>query len=524
MLHALQRAVPRWSAMGLVVVGSAFAVAPGHAAPADTARTAAWFDAHKARAPLLRGFLQRMPKGADLHSHLSGAVYAESYLRWAADDGLCVDTVTLRFLRACDPDNEAHLPARELPTKSGAYNALVDRMSTRNLASAWRSGHDQFFDAFSAFPPGPGTPERLAAMAGEVADRAARQQVLHLELMNTLRGDAVRELGSGLPWAAETDFARRLQWLQAQGLAQLVDDGRKDLDAADAAYRQHMQCGTPQARPGCTVSVRWLQQSTRTGPPEQVFAQLGYAFALAAAEPRVVGLNLVAPEDHPIALRDHALQMAMIGFLSRHWPQVRIALHAGELTLGLVPPEHLRDHIEQAVQVAGAHRIGHAVSIGHEDQARLTMAAMRRKGVAAEICLTSNDVILGVKGAGHPLPDYLAAGVPVVLASDDEGVSRIDLSNEYLRAAQEHGLRYRQLKQISRNSLEHSFLPGASLWRDLARGQTAAACSRDSPGRVRLSAACRALLDTSERARRQWALEQAFERFEQLPDWRAAAR
>ncbi len=36
-----------------------------------------------------------MPKGGDLHSHLSGAVYAESFLAWAAGDGACVATATL---------------------------------------------------------------------------------------------------------------------------------------------------------------------------------------------------------------------------------------------------------------------------------------------------------------------------------------------------------------------------------------------------------------------------------------------
>src|SRR5262245_48368545 len=46
--------------------------------------TAAWFEAHRHSPGMLRGFIQRMPKGGDLHNHLSGAVYAESYLAWAA--------------------------------------------------------------------------------------------------------------------------------------------------------------------------------------------------------------------------------------------------------------------------------------------------------------------------------------------------------------------------------------------------------------------------------------------------------
>jgi adenosine deaminase len=86
------------------------------------------------------------------------------------------------------------------------------------------------------------------------------------------------------------------------------------------------------------------------------------------------------------------------------------------------------------------------------------LGEMSRRKVAVEINLTSNDVILGVRGKDHPLPAYLAAGVPVVLSTDDAGVSRIDLSNEYFRAARDYPLGYRDLKAIARNSIEYSFL------------------------------------------------------------------
>jgi adenosine deaminase len=86
------------------------------------------------------------------------------------------------------------------------------------------------------------------------------------------------------------------------------------------------------------------------------------------------------------------------------------------------------------------------------------LAEMRTRGVAVEINLTSNDIILGVRDKDHPLPTYLAAGVPVVLSTDDAGVSRIDLTHEYFRAARDYGLSYRTLKGIARNALDHSFL------------------------------------------------------------------
>ncbi len=495
------------------------------AAPMDTSRAAAWFESHKERTPMLRQFLQRMPKGADLHSHISGAVYAESYLKWAAEAGYCVDTQKLSILATPCSEGGNVVPAGKLT--SATFAALVDRMSTRNLAFAGRSGHDQFFDSFAIFGPASSIPGRQAAMLAELADRAAAQHTQHLELMTTLQGSAVKQLGSGLPWQgdkSDTDFARRRQWLLDKGLGKLVEAGRSDLDKLDAAYGPLQGCDTPAAKPACGVSVRWLQQSSRTNPPEQVFAQLAYAFELAKADKRVVGLNLVAPEDDLVALRDYRLHMEMIGFLGRLAPDVNIALHAGELALGMVPPGNLHSHIRDAVTVAGARRIGHAVDIGYEDGARELLQTMKDKGVAAEICLTSNDVILGIKGKDHPLPDYLAAGVPVVLASDDEGVSRIDLTNEYLRAARDYGLGYRQLKQLSRNSLSYSFLPGPGLWHDPAIGSPAPACQKDAIGAAKPSDACAAFLATSEKATRQWALEAEFETFEKLPDWTRSGR
>jgi adenosine deaminase len=97
------------------------------------------------------------------------------------------------------------------------------------------------------------------------------------------------------------------------------------------------------------------------------------------------------------------------------------------------------------------------------------LAEMRKRQVAVEINLTSNDVILGVRGKDHPLPAYLAAGVPVVISTDDAGVSRIDLTNEYFRAARDYGLGYRMLKAIARNALIHSFLDAGQRRKELDR-------------------------------------------------------
>ena len=168
------------------------------------------------------------------------------------------------------------------------------------------------------------------------------------------------------------------------------------------------------------------------------------------------------------------------------------------------------------MEQAHAERIGHGVDVMYEDHPYDLLREMAAKHVMVEINLTSNDVILNVKGEDHPLPFYLAAHVPVALSTDDEGVSRIDLTHEYVRAAVTYHLTYPQLKQMVRTSLEHSFLSGASLWA-VATPETlsepVAAC-RGQLGAAAATGACAALVAGSEKAKQQWELEHRFHTFE----------
>ena len=473
-----------------------------------------------------------MPKGGDLHTHLSGAVYAESYLAWAAESGedYCVaiqekslDLKKCNSVRDACPSGRCGADRSLVPIASvlndpHLYNRLIDLMSTRNVAFAGQSGHDQFFAAFSQF--GPVSKLRLDDMVAEVASRAASQHTYYLELMLTLQGDKVRALGKGIQSEVDRmDLASARMQLVERGLLQYVAAGQKDLDTLVAEADRTMRCREKDPHPGCSVTIRYLQQTTRTGSLSEVFAQLAYAFELAQADPRVVGINLVAPEDDRVALRDYASQMRMLDYLASLKPNVNIALHAGELTLGMTRPEELRVHIRQAIELGRARRIGHGVSVFYEDDALGLMAEMRKRDVAVEICLTSNDVILGVRGEQHPFQAYRAAKVPLTLASDDEGVSRIDLSHEYLRAALTYQLGYRDLKTLARNSLHYSFLPGLSLWRRHDPFEAVEACAGVPLGSPSPPSTCATFLTSSERAREQWRLEAQFVAFEAL-DWK----
>ena len=100
-----------------------------------------------------------------------------------------------------------------------------------------------------------------------------------------------------------------------------------------------------------------------------MFVQTALAAALVRADPRVAGLNFVGPEDYRVAREDYRDHMAVIGFLTKKTAtesEVPVALHAGELWLGLVPPDDLTFHIREAVETAGAKRIGHGVALAFE--------------------------------------------------------------------------------------------------------------------------------------------------------------
>ncbi len=156
-----------------------------------------------------------------------------------------------------------------------------------------------------------------------------------------------------------------------------------------------------------------------------------------------------------------------------------------------------------------AERIGHGVSVMYENDADGLLRLMKQRRILVEVNLTSNDLILGVRGAEHPFPVYRKYAVPVAISTDDEGVSRTHLTQEYERAVLTYGLRYADLKEMVRNSLEYAFLPGASYWRDGTYRLPAAPCAAGTKTK-----SCQAFLKESEKARLQLDLEDRFRDFE----------
>ena len=475
------------------------------------AAAARYFESIRKSPPQMLAFLKKMPKGADLHSHLSGAVYAESYIQWAADMKLCVHQVTTVLSQAPCDEKSGQVPVTQALTNPSLYGKLIDSWSMRFWNSTINNGHDQFFNAFGRF--GMATWGQNGKMLAEVASRAAKGHVLYLELMLTPDGGASSQIGQKVGW--DGDFNGTLNRLKSSGIDSAVATGVKTIEDAEQEKNKLLKCGTPQADAGCSVTIRYISQVSRGATLGPVFAQMVTGFALASdPNSKVVALNLVQPEDSLLSMQNFTTQMEMLDFLHTQYPHAHISLHAGEFAPGMVPPEGLTFHIRQSIMKGHAERIGHGVSVMFEDDPYDLLKEMARRNVMVEICLTSNDTILGIRNEQHPLNTYLQYGVPVTLATDDEGVARSEISREYLKAAEEHGLGYTQLKTMARTSLQFAFIPGPSLWTDFKGFVTVVQCENDQPTGGSVSNACKQFLASSEKARLQWKLEEEFKTFE----------
>jgi adenosine deaminase len=560
-------------------MGAAPVTAPGGAPrSADQAFQAARQDPNA-----LRAFLLEMPKGGDLHHHLTGAVYPEVLIQLASYEGLSVDlasssvqqcqgvpgthagipiaaptadcgacadasscaTPATRCMSGTKTLTGSFVPACCLCSNSALYDNFVNALSMRGQPWGTLAAHDHFFAIFDKL--GPAAYDAPSVLA-QLRQQASRESVLYLESMSSALRPPGEELtsfqalfsaGDSSPGAA---FCKQLMAGPLDTSA-IGDDGRKVLAAADALGRQTaaamagqidassklLGCETHPDAPGCEVTVRRQIEMHRTLIPIVICQEALLGFAASHADRRhMVGINIVAAEDAYLARINYLPDMNLIGNLGRIYPEVGRALHAGELAEGLVPPNDLRFHIAAAVCTAGAERIGHAVDVTYEADSEgllRELAGGKRSGsctgpgaagpVAIEINLVSNAQLLGVQGREHPLPLYVARGVPVVLATDDPGIMRTSLTEQYRVAGLDYPkLRYSDLRTFNRNSLEFSFLTGASIWEDSGAYRRPVAACRAAAGGLDLDRCATWARSQGDKAQLQVELERRLRRFE----------
>ena len=437
---------------------------------ANEAATARHFSALIAGEPKmaeLTMFFSQMPKGGDLHHHYSGSIYAEQYVDWIDKQGLCVYKSSYRI----ESNKEAVARERAKPvaerTCLSSGEILADDYTYRELLQRWSAkdfdNHGaiqpppdrQFFQTFGLF----GAVSNANFNEGllELKKRAIQENVGYIETMFKLA-----------PMTSNPDFDAKIRAAGDNDAA--LTDAMRSWSAAleqDAGFAKGLSdyvAKVGQAHANVDderFTMRYQAYVVRLVSPSLVFSSMLSAFKAAGASPLIVGVNIVGQESAPPSMRDYTLHMKMFQYLKTQYPNVKLALHAGELALGDVPPDGLRFHIDQALNVAGASRIGHGIDLAHETNAAAIMHTMRERDIPVEINLTSNSFISGIKGDNHPLTLYRKYGVPYVISTDDAGVTRHTLAQEYVQFASRYKPDYAEIKKVSYNSLRYAFLPEA---------------------------------------------------------------
>lgn len=478
----------------------------------------------------LQKLILEMPKGADLHNHTSGAISMESLIKWGAEDGACIDTTT--FYASAGPCANGSVPISDALTNQTLYKAIVEAWSMEGWKGTLVGGHQHFFDAFGKYGAVQ-TSARADDMLAEVLSVAGKNKQVYIELMQGFGSGTVGNIADGIlplgdAWSATYLLQKRMELMANPTFATALAASQKSIVDSIAGARVLLGCAGATPDPGCDVEVRMIVAANRTKSRAYVFGQWVFGYELAQVEPNVVGLNLVSPEEDASSLANYDDEMMAMGVLhdfNSNGPgrlPVHFGLHAGELIPDVLPmtPEgqaELTYHIRRAIEVAHAKRIGHGVDVlGETDGAGPNdlLADMAKMGVAVEICLTSNAQLLGASGDKHPVKKYMAAGVPVAIATDDEGILRIDPTHEYVRAVEEQGLTYPEIKKITRMSLEHAFVAGNSLWKTADDfTERATECAADKPEGAP-SAGCESFLKANDKARLQWKQEANLAKFE----------
>src|SRR5215469_17039958 len=223
----------------------------------DTVITAATFEAARENRTTLRAFLHRMPKGGDLHTHLAGAVYAERFIAWAAQQELCTDPQKVVVPKP-QCDRAGAVRASDAMRDQQLYNQLVDAFSMRAFlpTPALPTGHDEFFAAFEKFGEVSGS--HFADMTIDQLRRYDSENVQYVEFMvsSSCRDDRDRFVKA---ISETTDDASKLKALEASGLGDCVAARRSALTAAIGKIRTALACDTRDAQPGCGVTFRYIR-------------------------------------------------------------------------------------------------------------------------------------------------------------------------------------------------------------------------------------------------------------------------
>lgn len=325
--------------------------------------------------------------------------------------------------------------------------------------------------------------------------RAAPKVLLHDHLDGGLRPATVIELArdqkyAGLPTTDPGELARWFRASAASGSLALYLRGFAHtigvMQTDEAIERVAYECGEDLAKDGVVYAESRYAPvfSTAKGLSlQQVIAAVGRGFARAEARHRVAMRQIVC------AMRDRtdSLEMARLAVANRdrgvvgfdiageeagypaekhleafslcHRENFSITIHAGE---GFGPPS-----IWQAIQICGAHRIGHGVRLiedmtlenGEVTKLGALASYVRDKRIPLELCPSSNvDTGAAASLEAHPIRHFLAQRFRVTVNTDNRLMSDITLSEEFHRLGDVLPIGLTDVEKLTINAMKSAFV------------------------------------------------------------------
>lgn len=422
----------------------------------------------------LTAFFSQMPKGGDLHHHYSGSIYAEPLLAHAIAKNFYLNTQTMTVSQEKQTGTDWVLfsDLQKNGQLEDYKQKIMHKWSIKDYNDANYPSDKQFFESFMKFEPA--TMNNFEAGLLELKNRAVKENVSYIETQ-------LSTIPCAIPTNDLAQYNTQLRKLVANKNEKAV------MQALDSLYTIFIQkyakkyatdfntnfvgkMHTALKIDDKQFTMRYQNFVLRFMEPVDLFKNLVVAFISADSSMLMAGVNIVAPEDGETSMKDYELHMLLFKYCHSRFPKVKYTLHAGELTLGLVRPEELTWHINAAVYTAGANRIGHGVDIAYEEKSYDLMRYMAKNNIPVEINLVSNEFILKVKENRHPILLYKEFGVPIIISTDDAGILRTNMTEQYVLLAKRYPvISYTDIKQFVYNSINYSFIQDVSVKKQLIK-------------------------------------------------------
>lgn len=421
---------------------AALAAASWATVPPGDKDTGAWFERFKTEASdeELYRFLYAMPKGGDLHNHLSGSILSEWFYELALQQA----------------EKGYHYYTRVAINNCRPYggNAFVEAPYLLMFLNIQESRYQYLDDCEQS--------EYLPLDQLDEAQRAAWQDSMRLDKVWEGRDEFFQTHWQRMgdlylnPYLAADALVKNMGAFADEGLVYLesmigvlgfIDAQGERISPDEVAdiYRQRL--GDDDAL-ATGVDVRLQVTVLRFAPNAEDQLRLLYDFVFRHRD-LFVAVNMVGREDND---KGYPLRfLSTLRELRRDYHSVRLAIHGGEVD---EPNYHVRDTL-----LLGADRIGHGINLMSDPD---TMRLMRHGPYLVEINLVSNLLLEYVTDfSQHPFPEYLRTGIPVALSTDDRGMWDSNITDEFFIAVREYNLNWDELRTLSRNSLRYSFAPDA---------------------------------------------------------------